>query len=252
MSKRDFDDLLRAARADQPASAADASRIAAKLAGKVEWDRALPDAAVTALEAESAYAASSGPTSRVPARGGHLWKVVAGIASTVIAGVTVHSIVTKSSSPDVGVPPAASLAPAEAPPSLGAEKKPEIPEPNDVPVLGDPSLLPTAPAAPRTTSAAAASTAASLDAELALLARTSAALRARDPRTALALTAEHDRKFPHGALRPELAAQRILALSALGRHAEACSAATKFAAENPSSPLLPQVRTACDDQHPLP
>ena len=50
----------------------------------------------------------------------------------------------------------------------------------------------------------------------------------------------------------EPGAQRILALRALGRTSEACSEATKFVAANESSPLLPQVRAACDgiQQHP--
>jgi len=123
------------------------------------------------------------------------------------------------------------------------------------PVL-DPSELPAAQAAPvarpsRLSKPAAASAGrradGSLEAELALLAEVNSALQGNRPARALTLIDEHERRFPNGALVPEFAAQRVVTLAALDRHAEACRRSAAFLAAYPKSPLVPQVRSSCVD-----
>jgi hypothetical protein len=89
-----------------------------------------------------------------------------------------------------------------------------------------------------------------LDAEVALLVETSAAVKQNDPERALESIEKHAREFPRGALGPEFEAQRILALAALGRRDEACALASRFLSRHSSSPLAPQVRASCDISNP--
>jgi hypothetical protein len=268
MSKgRDFEEFMRSARGSGAARPGDASRIAEKLRGRVEWNRALPSAVAEALKESPANAANpqepgGSVGAEVSANGASSsvfgWmKLVGGIASIAILGVAAYAVVTTSSTNDRSPVPSAPLAASSSAPATDAVGTkvvaPETAAPSDVVVVADPSLLPTAPA-PSVPAAAphASASGGSLDAEVALLAQTSAALRAHDPSRALALAEEHGRRFPNGALGPEFAAEHILALSALGRKTEACSEARRFIELNTSSPLLPQVRAACDEITPRP
>jgi hypothetical protein len=70
--------------------------------------------------------------------------------------------------------------------------------------------------------------------EATLLRQAQAALR-RDPAQALALTREHRRRFPKGALAQEREVIAIEALSRLGRSGEASKAATDFTQRYPDS-----------------
>ena len=70
--------------------------------------------------------------------------------------------------------------------------------------------------------------------ELALLARAQAAL-ASNPVTALGLTRDHERKFPHGLLVQEREVVAIDALLRLGRRAEAAGRAVRFHEQFPTS-----------------
>jgi len=247
MSKQgDFDAFLRATKAHRNASAADAARVASNVGPEIDWNRALPSAINEALDADLANTAAP-PVAGNARAGSRGWKVALGAASAVIIGVAAYKAGLSSSDHGHGVPaPSAVVLPAPtAAPDPVFETKPSEPPAPPVPVLADPSLLPTAPRAVRGAPPSSAPASSSLDAELAMLAETSAALRKHDPVKALSLVAEHGVRFPNGVLGPEFTAQRILALSALGRKSEACSEATKFIAANESSPLLPQVRTAC-------
>ena len=85
----------------------------------------------------------------------------------------------------------------------------------------------------------------SVAAEVAILRRVSAALRAGDPATALAAVGEHARRFPNGALAEERDTERIVALCALGRRDEAARATQRFDRAYPSSSHASTIHAAC-------
>src|SRR5262249_4982007 len=60
---------------------------------------------------------------------------------------------------------------------------------------------------------------------------------------------ERDRRFPDGALAEERDAARVLALSQLGRTADACVNAARFVEAHPLSPQASTVRAACSRGH---
>lgn len=81
------------------------------------------------------------------------------------------------------------------------------------------------------------------DSEDALLHRAHAASLS-DPRKALALTAEHVRRFPNGMLAQEREVLAIEALARLGRRDDARARATAFSASYPGSPYQSRVDDA--------
>ncbi|MBI5532195.1 MAG: hypothetical protein HY898_05750 [Deltaproteobacteria bacterium] len=87
---------------------------------------------------------------------------------------------------------------------------------------------------PPRASAAASASAGEGPSETALLQQAQGALGS-DPGRALALTREHARRFPSGALSQEREAIAIQALVGLGRKAEARARAERFASANPGS-----------------
>ena len=78
-------------------------------------------------------------------------------------------------------------------------------------------------------------------AELDLLARAQVACTAREFADALALVAEHGRRFPSGRLAEEREGLRVRALAGAGRTEEARRAAAAFAGRFPRSILLPRL-----------
>jgi len=83
-------------------------------------------------------------------------------------------------------------------------------------------------------------------AELELLQAAHAAYTRRDFSGALALVAEHARRFPKGHLTEEREALRVRSLAALGRRHEAHRAAAAFAVRFPRSILLPRLEDGAD------
>lgn len=79
-------------------------------------------------------------------------------------------------------------------------------------------------------------------AELRLLQRAQAAYAERDLARALALAAEHSRRFPNGRLAEEREALRVRSLAASGRGADARRAVAAFARRFPHSVLLPRLQ----------
>lgn len=104
----------------------------------------------------------------------------------------------------------------------------------------DPTPAPAAKAGPARP--APAITLESYAAELALLQRVQAAYIKRDYLAALALVAEHGRRFPNGRLAEEREAFRIRSLAASGRSEEARRATAAFGHRFPRSVLLPRLR----------
>jgi hypothetical protein len=81
--------------------------------------------------------------------------------------------------------------------------------------------------------------------ELGLVARMQAALRVHDARATLALVAEHEARFAHGALVPEREGARAIARCEGATPGDARAIGRAFLAAYPSSPLAPRVRGAC-------
>jgi hypothetical protein len=84
-------------------------------------------------------------------------------------------------------------------------------------------------------------------AELTLVARMHTALRKSDSSLALALSAEHERRWPHGVFEVEREAVRAIA-SCLARAGDAAPRAESFLTEHPRAPLAMRVRAACATQ----
>jgi hypothetical protein len=85
----------------------------------------------------------------------------------------------------------------------------------------------------------------SLEAEVQLLNEADRALKGGDAAGCLSLLVEHARRFPRSTLEPERSAERVLALCAAGRKAEAQREARTFLAEHDSGPLAARVRASC-------
>lgn len=85
----------------------------------------------------------------------------------------------------------------------------------------------------------------SLAEEVALLSRAETELHAGRPAKALVALAEHQRKFPRGALAEERTAARIQALCALGRSDEANAQLRQLLHISPNSALEERSRQAC-------
>lgn len=86
--------------------------------------------------------------------------------------------------------------------------------------------------------------------EVALLSRAETELRAGRPAKALLALAEHQRKFPRGALAEERTAARIQALCALGRNDEANAQLRQLMHISPNSAHEERARQACRDTTP--
>ena len=101
------------------------------------------------------------------------------------------------------------------------------------------------PSAPTLPSAVPAVTTTTLAAELRLLARAQAAMRAGDPAGSLVALDEHAREFEDGQLAPERDYKRALAQCGLGRSDEARAIAEAFVRRYPRSPLRHKAATVC-------
>ncbi len=84
-----------------------------------------------------------------------------------------------------------------------------------------------------------------LESERRLVGTGVAALHAGDAASALTLFDQHAREYPHGILAEERAAERVAALCALSREAEARAAGAAFLRDHGRSPLSARVRGLC-------
>ncbi|OJY16914.1 MAG: hypothetical protein BGO98_12080 [Myxococcales bacterium 68-20] len=239
-SDDEFEQFLRSADGLGAPKPDDALRVRAGLSPKVSWKRHLPAAMSSSLQTSDA--AAPVPRYRFP-RFVNVAAVaisVAGLSATTgtfvdTSGETavVSTIGSNAAAPDV--PPSEPQPPPDDPPPSG--------EPVALPTMNEPPQRPAVPSA--LSSVKAARGAGTLDVEVALLAETSAAIRAGRPSRALTLADQHAREFPRGVLGPEFDAQRVVALAALGRREEACALASRFLSSHPNSPLALQVRSSC-------
>jgi type IV secretory pathway VirB10-like protein len=95
-----------------------------------------------------------------------------------------------------------------------------------------------------------AATESTLAAELRLLSRANAAMRAGRYADALDVLAQHAREFEAGQLAPEREYKRALALCELGRGEQARAAADAFVREHPRSPLRAKAMDVCREGEP--
>ncbi len=126
--------------------------------------------------------------------------------------------------------------PTPSAPQLGSP----APDPTPAPIVEPPASKPTrrAAASPRTTPKTLAD-------EMLLMQRITAALKRQDPRSVLALVAEHERDFPRGEFLEERSAAKARGLCLEGTPAAGQRKAERFAKRWPGSIHLPAVRRDC-------
>ncbi|HZU81881.1 MAG TPA: hypothetical protein VE987_03145 [Polyangiaceae bacterium] len=145
-------------------------------------------------------------------------------------GAPAHAGATRPAPVTAPVEPAATATPA--PPDVASDPEPLRAEP--------------ARSSPRSGPRAAARTAAdSLPQEVRLLSRAEQQLGDGLAAEALRTLAEHERRFPTGALAEERMAARVQALCALGRTAEARSDLARLTRAHPQSPHVERARKVC-------
>lgn len=147
-------------------------------------------------------------------------------------------------SPAAAPSPATVPIPAELPPTRPAVET--TPPASTAVAPSEPAARRDAPARPSAAPAVAADPFAD---ELARL-RAAQATLATAPAEVIDALDALDRDHPRGALQPERAALRVFATCAIGAADRGRSLAARFAERYPGSPLLPRVRSACDEATP--
>ncbi len=212
--------LVEAGRRAFRSTAVDRERVEAALRARL-GDAALPpDAGVTQVATTTSWPAVTG----------------AAIGVCVLAGVAFYALRPAPVAPvpdarSATHPPIAQATPADPAPHIpAAEPESAAPAPSVVPS----STPPLAPS-PRTRDALAR--------EVALLSRATSELRAGRPAAALKVLADHQRRFPTGALVEERRGAKAQALCLLGRIDEGRA---ELARLTPQSPAAATAQQVCD------
>lgn len=223
-------DLVRECRNDV-ASPDDVKQLESSLAPLI-WAPIAPPAAPPNAAGPGAATGSAGTASTTAATSGVAVKVAAAVA--IAAGVAGGGLwLAKSTSP-AGGGRSTTVEQATNPTAATPDNVPPSP-PNEPAAPTDDQA-----SAPKSTHDATGRSApldrgeAAAESESDLLGRAQAALRT-DPSKALALAAEHRRKFPKGVLVQEREVLSIEALERLGRHQEAVARANSFLRSFPGS-----------------
>jgi hypothetical protein len=215
--KPDADKLVQATRAALRPTEADRERVFAALLPHIGTGLAADGMSGTAQASGAAKAS--------------LFKISAALVGLGVAGGGVFYALRPEAPPaPVAVSAPAKPAPVVAPPA--------DPAPETAPVV--PQVEPAQKRSP-----SASRSADNLAAEVAILSRASAELRAGRPAAALKALEEHQREFPGGVLAQERLAARIQALCALGRTKEAQSELARLSRTSPGSPHVARARKAC-------
>jgi len=203
--------------------------------------RALARARATIAAAE---AAPTDATRSPPARRYHLrFAFAAALALAAGAAGAAVGLVSQAFHPP-------ELAPVASPRAAAPVRGPAI----DLATAGGPTPEPPATVAPSAAIAKRPRPARTLTpresyaAELDLLQRAHAAYVGRSFSNALAIVAEHRRRFPSGRLAEEREALRVRSLAASGRTEEARRVVETFAGQFPHSVLLPRLQQAATGQ----
>jgi len=179
----------------------------------------------------------------------------AGIGVGGVAAVVQHVQVGETVLHVAAVPAAKTSEPAlVAPAPEAAERVPAAADHVASPVVDPRSRDRSAPVAPSVTTEPGASAPepprglpdpTSMSEEASLLQSAQRALSAGRAQVALSLLAEHELRFPSGALAEERRVAKVLALCSLGRTEEASILARAFVARAPRSVLIPRLETSC-------
>ncbi len=182
--------------------------------------------------------------------------VLGGLGALAIGGtviVAAHLWTRTPSQAAVPVAPAvltAKPSPATAmPPSPNADDRTPEPQRAESPSSAPRPLAPLAPLAPMARSSIAPPSD-SLQEEVRILSRAEQQLNSGHAEEALKTLAEHERRFPDGALAEERMAARVQSLCALGRLPGARADLAKFGRAYPRSPYLDRARRFCDIDSP--
>jgi hypothetical protein len=216
--------LVEAGRRAFRSTAVDRERIEAALRARL-GDAALPpDAGVTQVATSASWPALTG----------------AAIAVCVLAGGAFYALRPTPVAPVPDARPAMHRAIAQTTP---ADPAPQIPAAEPESAASTPSVVPPSPpsaaSSPRTRDALAR--------EVALLSRATSELRAGRPAAALKVLADHQRRFPTGALVEERRAAKAQALCLLGRVDEGRA---ELARLTPQSPAAATAQQVCDNAVP--
>jgi len=208
--------LIEAGRRALRSTAGDRERIEAALRTRL-GDAALPpDAGVTQVATTASWQALAG----------------AAIGVCVLAGVAFYALRPTPSAPE---PEVRSAPHRPAPQTTPADPPSAVPERAAPAHSIVPPSTPPASASPRARD--------SLAREVALLSRATSALRAGRPAAALRTLADHQRRFPTGALVEERRAAKAQALCLLGRVGEGRA---ELARLTPQSPAAATAQQVCD------
>jgi hypothetical protein len=215
--------MLREAGASVPTDA-DVDRLSARVVAAVAAGLPGPDLTVTPKHTFGSLTAS---------------KTVMLVGGALALGTTVGAIWTLRNNHSAATPPPAALsAPTPAAPSGGAEMV--QPEPSASPLSAKETETKPSVLTPSGTGAKVTDAKTSALSEVALLRLARSELSA-DPRHALALTDEHRRRFPGGALTQEREVIAILALSQLGQTESAKKRGLEFEQHYPGSAHQPKI-----------
>ena len=209
-----------------------------------------------ALQIRLAAAPAPPPTSLPPTRpppplgGRWKWWAAAGVGAALsaaayiqLSGSSSDSTVPAAPSAQVQEAPVPSAPPRETPPEESRRQDPGTDSPAATSAASTPPAAQRV-AAPKTAPGASipVQPESHLAEEVALLSKATSALHSGRAQEALATLAEHQRRFPRGALGLQRRAARAQALCQLGRKAEA---RTELAGLPKASPLAARTRQAC-------
>jgi hypothetical protein len=228
--------LLRSGRAAFRPDAADRARVLESLR------QTLGDAAVSGQSGDATHV-----DPRVAARGPawkSAWTKLFGAVSVMAIGAGVMVAAHPWTKTRASAPAPVARAPLAELPLAAPSENSVAPFREDVP--SSPVLTDSVPAAPRTRPTMSAhSSGDSLAEEVRLLSTAERQLNEGSREETLATLAEHERRFPHGALTEARLAVRAEALCGLGRRTEARADLRKLARAYPASPHLDAARKLC-------
>lgn len=233
----DAEELVADAKRSTAATPATARRVAAVLA--IRLGSPAQVTATTAVAAASAWLGAKG----------------IGVLAALAIGITATVVTRRATAPSTTPALAAVATPAPSPTPATIEDAPPLPaELAPVGVVGAPVRSPAPGAAspttpPRASPPSTAPTdvlAAALAAEVEQISAVKAAIDRDDPEAALALLAEHVRRFPDGQLASEREGYRAIALCRAGRRAAGRGEARVFVGRHPRSPLVARVSVDCE------
>lgn len=225
--------LLELTRAGRTPSAADKQRVERALS------RTLGLAAFSAVAGATSTASAKSSVVALPVK----WAL--GVAIPVLAAAGAASYF-HSRAPEAPTSQVAPRAPVVAP--LPAPPEPPAPTESPTRAVAPPVPAPEpaeAPSARRAVLSEKPKVKETLAAELDLLHDAQSKWRNRDANGALALLAEHRKRYPRSELRLEREALRVLCLCAAGRPAEAKEVASRTFKNAPKSPLRASVEASC-------